>query len=95
MANIGTDEVKRLAALAKIGLTGDEVTVMAAEIGAIMEFVEQLQSVDTDGVEPTDQVTGLVDVMRADEVKPSMSPDELLANAPEREANYLKVRRVL
>lgn len=95
MSRIGTDEVKRLAALAKIGLSEKETEALAAELGQIVEFVKQLQAVDTEGVEPTDQVTGLVDVLRPDEVKSSLEPDELLANVPEREGNYIKTRRVL
>ena len=95
MSKIDENEVKRLAALAKIGLSPEETTSMASELDRIVGFVEQLQKVDTADVEPTDQVTGLVDVLRPDEVKPSMGPDELLANAPERQQNYVKVRRVL
>ena len=95
MSKIGTDEVKRIAALAKIGLTDEEAAAMSVELGQIVEFVETLQSVKTDGVELTNQVTGLVDVWRADEVKSSMGRDELLANAPEKQDGYIKVRRVL
>lgn len=96
MSKIGTDEVKRLAALAKISLSPEEAASMSIELGQIVEFVEQLRSVDTTGVEPTDQVTGLVDVWRPDEIKPSsLSRDELLKNAPMQQDGYVKVRRVL
>lgn len=96
MSKIGTDEVRRIAALAHIGLSDEEAAQMSVELGQIVEFVEQLQAVDVSGVEPTDQVTGLVDVMRGDEVRADgLSRDELLANAPEQENGYVKVRRVL
>ncbi len=96
MFKISTDEVRRIAALAHIGLNDEEVARMAVELGQIVEFVEQLKAVDTEGVEPTDQVTGLIDVMRPDEVKPSkVTQDELLANAPEQRDGFIKVRRVL
>jgi aspartyl-tRNA(Asn)/glutamyl-tRNA(Gln) amidotransferase subunit C len=95
MSKIGIDEVKRLAMLAKIGLTDEEASSLSAELGQIVEFVEQLQKVDVEGVEPTDQVTGLVDVFRPDEVKPSMSREELLKNAPDQQDGYIKVKRVL
>ncbi len=95
MSKIDKAEVRRLAALAKIGLSAEETAAMAGELDRIVGFVEQLQKVETEGVSPTDHVTGLVDVTRPDEVRPSMSPDELLANAPERYENYVKVRRVL
>jgi aspartyl-tRNA(Asn)/glutamyl-tRNA(Gln) amidotransferase subunit C len=96
MSKIGIDEVKRLAQLAKIGLTDEEAALMSVDLGQIMEFVEQLQKVDVANIEPTDQVTGLVDVFRPDEVrKQSISTDELLKNAPDRNGNYIKVKRVL
>lgn len=95
MSKIGIDEVKRLAALAKIGLTDEEAAQMSVELGQIVEFVEQLQKVDVKGVETTDQVTGLKDVWREDEVKPSMPREQLLANAPEQQDGYIKVRRVM
>ncbi len=95
MSKIGIDEVKRIAALAKIGLTQEEAAAMSVELGQIVEFVEQLSAVDTAGVELTNQVTGLVDAWRPDEVKPSMDRLELLKNAPEQQDGYIKVRRVL
>jgi aspartyl-tRNA(Asn)/glutamyl-tRNA(Gln) amidotransferase subunit C len=95
MSKLGITEVQRLARLARIGLTDDEAAHMAVELGNIVEFVEQLQAVDVDGVEPTDQVTGLVDVWREDEVKPGLSREALLANAPAQKDGYIVVKRVL
>ena len=96
MSKIGIEEVRRIAALAHIGLSDDEVASLSVELSQIVEFAQQLQAVDTDDVAPTDQVTGLVDVMRQDEVRPSLiDQDKLLQNAPEREGGYIKVRRVL
>jgi aspartyl-tRNA(Asn)/glutamyl-tRNA(Gln) amidotransferase subunit C len=68
---------------------------MSAELGQIVSFVEQLQAVDVDDVAPTDQVTGLVDVWREDEVRPSLSREALLANAPAQKDGYIMVKRVL
>ncbi|MFI5240746.1 MAG: Asp-tRNA(Asn)/Glu-tRNA(Gln) amidotransferase subunit GatC [Candidatus Saccharimonadia bacterium] len=96
MSKIGISEVKRIAALAHIGLTDDQVAAMATELGEIVNFVEKLSEVDTSKIDPTDQVTGLVDVLRKDEVKVcEIDQDELLQNAPERDGSYIKVRRVL
>lgn len=95
MSKIGTDEVERLARLARIALTQDETERFATELGQIVDFVEQLQTVDVSKTSPTDQVTGLVSVLRDDAVKPAgQSRDELLANAPARENGYIKVARV-
>ncbi len=95
MAKITVEEVRRIAALATIGLEEHELEPMARELDRIMQFVEQLQQVDTTDVVTTDQVTGLVDVWRPDEVHSSYSREELLANAPEQQDGFFKVRRVL
>lgn len=95
MSKIGTTEVERIARLARIHLSDEEVVQMSVELGAIVEFVEQLESIDVEGVPPTDQVTGLVDVWREDEVKPSTDRDKILKNAPQSKDGYVVVKRVL
>lgn len=95
MSKIDIAEVERIARLARIGLSHDEAVKMSAELGDILGFVEQLSSVDIEGVAPTDQVTGLEDVWREDVVKPSMPREQLLANAPEQKDGYIVVKRVL
>lgn len=95
MSKIGTTEVERVARLARVKITPDEAAHLASELGQIVEFVEQLQAVDIEGVEPTDQVNGLESVTRPDEVKPSMDREKLLANAPEQKDGYIVVKRVL
>jgi aspartyl-tRNA(Asn)/glutamyl-tRNA(Gln) amidotransferase subunit C len=95
MSKIGTDEVTRIAKLARIGLSAEETAQMSAEIGQIVEFVEQLQAVDVADTPPTDQVTGLEDVWREDVVAPSMPREQLLANAPHQKDGYIVVKRVL
>ncbi len=94
MSKIGTTEVERIAKLARLGLSADETAQMAVELGRIVEFVTQLAAVDIEGVEPTDQVTGLVDVWREDVVKPSMDRTTLLANAPAQKDGFIVVKRV-
>ena len=95
MSKIGTTQVERIARLARIHLTPEEVAKMSAELGTIVEFVEQLQSIDVSEVPPTDQVTGLEDVWREDEVKPYGDRDALLKNAPQSKDGYIVVKRVL
>jgi aspartyl-tRNA(Asn)/glutamyl-tRNA(Gln) amidotransferase subunit C len=95
MSKIGTTEIERIARLARIGLTPEEVSTMAVEIGQILEFVEQLSQVDITGVDPTDQVTGLEDVWREDVVRRGLSREELLAGVPEQKDGYIVVKRVL
>jgi aspartyl-tRNA(Asn)/glutamyl-tRNA(Gln) amidotransferase subunit C len=95
MSKITPEEVRRVAALANIGLQEHEIEHFSAELDQIVGFVEQLQNVDVEGVVPTDQVTGLVDVWREDTVTPSLSYDELKLNAPGFQDGHFKVKRVL
>ena len=96
MAKLTRDEVLKLAKLANLKLTEQEISHFQTEISAILDYVEQLQSVDTQGLEPTYQVTGLKNVTRSDEaIKYTADPEELLRNVPHREGNYIKVKRVL
>ncbi len=95
MSELGNSEVERIARLARIQLSPDEVEQMSVELGEIVGFVEQLQAVDVEGVAPTDQVTGLVDVWREDEVEPSLSHEQIFMNAPKSKDGYFVVKRVL
>ena len=95
MSKITPDEVRRVAALANIGLDEAEIDKFAVELDQIVHFVEQLQSVDVSDVSPTDQVTGLVDVWREDTVKPGLTYEDLKLNAPEFQDGQFKVKRVI
>ena len=95
MLQLGTPEIERIARLARIDVSADEAAAMAQELSAIVGFVERLSQVDIEGVPPTDQVTGLVDVWREDVVKPGLSRQELLANVPAQKDGYIVVKRVL
>lgn len=95
MSQIGTEQVKKLAELAKIKLSDAEIASLSVELGAIVGFVEQLQKTDTTKVEPTNQVTGLSDIWRPDEVRPFQDREALLANAPMSRDGYIKVKRVI
>jgi len=96
MSKISVPDVKRVAKLAQIGVTAAEAKSLASELEAIVGFVEQLQAVDIEGIEPTDQVTGLQSVLREDVVRPAVQTrEELLANAPQSKDGYIVVKRVL
>jgi aspartyl-tRNA(Asn)/glutamyl-tRNA(Gln) amidotransferase subunit C len=96
MATLSREDVLKLARLAKISLTDDEVEEFSAELSAILEYVEQLQTADVAGLEPTYQVTGLTNVMRDDKVKDyGYEPKKLLENVPAVEDDQIKVKRVL
>ena len=96
MADLSRDDVIKLAQLAQLDLNDSEVTQFVGEISQILHYVEQLQGVDVNGLEPTSQVTGLTDVKRQDKViNYGYKPGDLLKNVPEVEGNQIKVRRVL
>lgn len=88
-------EVEHIAELVKLALTEEEKEVFALQLSSILEHFQALQALDTTGIPPTAQVITLKNVMRADEVIPSLSPEEALANAPQAEKGYFKVPAVL
>lgn len=96
MAKLTREDVLKLAKLAKLSLTNEEVDSFTKEISEILNYVEQLQAVDINATQPTYQVTGLTNVTRADVIKDYQAdPQELLKNVPQREGNLIKVKRVL
>lgn len=96
MAQLTRDDVLKLARLARIDLTDDEVTEFSNEFTAILGYVEQLQAVDIEGLEPTSQVTGLTNVTRKDEVKNyGYKTEDLRANVPHMQEDLLKMPRMI
>jgi len=96
MAQLTREDVLKLARLARLDLTDEEVEEFAAELSDVLRFFEQLQKVDVTGLQPTAQVSGLQNVMRADEVKDyGVSPEDLLHGAPQTQDGHIKVRRMI
>src|SRR5215218_3888987 len=88
------DEVRHVAELAKLRLTEAEIKQYAGQLSAILEYAERLQDVDTSSVPPTPYILPLVNVMREDLSAPSLSNEEALANAPDSEDGFFRVRAV-
>lgn len=96
MAHLTREDVLKLAQLCRIYLTETEIDSFADEFSAILDYVEQLQTVDIENLNPTSQVTGLTNVSRADEVRSyGYEPQKLLENVPHLEQNQIKVKRML
>ena len=96
MTQISRDDVQHLAQLSSLQLTDDETTKLTADIENILKYIEQLSELDTQGVEPTYQVTGLSNIWREDAVIDyGVSREDLLARAPEQRDNQVKVPKVL
>ncbi len=93
---LSADDVRHIAALCRIGMNEDEIEEMRLELASLLDDVAFLQSIDTESVEPTGHAVDAVhSVMRDDEPRPPLPIDAVLANAPQREGNYFRVRRVL
>ena len=92
---ISREEVLHMARLARLGLTEAEMDKFTEQLSNILENFEALEQVDTTNVPPTAQAIPLENVMKPDEVSPSLPPDDILANAPKREAAYFRIRAVL
>lgn len=96
MTKLTREDVLKLARLARLDLSGDEVEEFAGELSEILQYVEQLQSVDVGGLKPTNQVTGLTNVMRADKVRDyGYEAADLLKNVPAVQDGQIKVRRMI
>lgn len=96
MNKISADEIKKIATMSALTLSEDETTALESELNEILAFVQQLDHVNTEGVEPTYQVTGLSNVTRLDEIVDyGVSNDALLKNAPKLQNNQIVVPKVL
>ena len=92
---ITRETVLHVAGLARLSLTGEEVDTYARQLNAILEYMDQLNALDTRGVEPTEHVIPLETPFREDRVVPSLDPEESLRNAPERSRTFFKVPKIL
>lgn len=95
MTTISTSDIQHLASLSSLALADDEVDGLRQDLENIIGYIEQLGELDTSGVEPTYQVTGLENIWREDEVQPGIPAEKLLEMAPEKQNNQVKVPQVL
>jgi aspartyl-tRNA(Asn)/glutamyl-tRNA(Gln) amidotransferase subunit C len=96
MSKLSRDDVLKLAKLSRLKLSDEEIEKFRVELSEIIDYVEQLDSVETSGLEPTYQVTGLRNVFRLDEAKDyGYKTEDLLKNAPSTQDGQFKVKRVL
>lgn len=96
MKAITTDDVRHLAQLSNVQVSDEEIESLRDDLSNILDYINQLKDVDTTGVEPTYQVTGLENVTRDDDIDDGgVSPDQLLALAPEQSEHSVKVPQVL
>jgi aspartyl-tRNA(Asn)/glutamyl-tRNA(Gln) amidotransferase subunit C len=87
-------QIRDIAALARLELSADELDTLARQLGAILDYVDQLRQVNTDNVEPLAHPLPVRNVFRGDEPAPSLPVDEALANAPRRAGDFYEVPAV-
>lgn len=88
-------QVEHIAELAKLDLTEAELTRYAEQLSTILDYFEALRAINTDDIPPTASVLPLRNILREDEVKPTLTRDQILANAPEKEEGQFRVKAVL
>ena len=92
---ITREEVRHVARLARLALTDEELEPMREQLDAILAYIDKLRELDVEGVEPTAHAVPLVNVMRDDELAPSLSQEAALANAPDRAGELFRVPRII
>ena len=92
---ITAGEVRYVAELARLELSTEEVELFTGDMNRILDYMDQLNELDTGGVEPTSHVLSLKNVFREDVVGESLTVDEVLANAPRREKGHFVVPKII
>ena len=88
-------DVDHVARLSRLALTDQEKERMRRELDGILSYIDKLRALDTAGVPPTSHAVPMTNVMREDEPRPSLSQDEMLANAPERSGEFFRVPKII
>ena len=88
-------QVRKVAKLSRLDLTEAEVEEFTGQLSAILDYVEKMNELDTDGVEPIAHCLPISNVFRQDRVQESLGTEKALANAPQRDGNFFKVPKIL
>jgi aspartyl-tRNA(Asn)/glutamyl-tRNA(Gln) amidotransferase subunit C len=95
MASLTRADVEHVAYLARLGLTGEELTHLEGELNHILDQYAKLAELDTDAIPPTAQTIELENILRDDVARASLPPEAVLANAPERDGDFFVVPAIL
>lgn len=95
MSQFTREQVQHIALLSRLEFGAEQADAFAAQLSRILEHVDQLGKLDTDGIEPTSHALKLTNVMRPDATRPSLSNAEALANAPDKEAGCFRVPPII
>lgn len=92
---IDAEQVRKVAKLARLSLTEAEIEEFTGQLGAILGYVEKMNELDTSQVEPLAHCLPISNVLRADEVRPSLGTELTLSNAPDSDGPFFKVPKIL
>ena len=92
---ISKGQVEHVAKLARLEVSEDEKAMFSRQLSAILTYMDQLKEVDTEGVEPTATVLPTENVWREDAVKPSLTQEQALANAPDQADGFFRVPKII
>lgn len=92
---ITLEQVRHVAKLARLDLTDDHLHRIAPQLESILEYVAKIGEVDVSGVEPMAHAVPLVNVLRDDQVRPSLPLEQVLQNAPDTDGPFFKVPKVI
>jgi len=94
-SKISPEQVKHVAKLARLSLSDERLAKLAGQLESILEYVAKIQSVDVSGVEPMAHAMPIANVFREDVVEPSLTVEQVLANAPDADPPFFKVPKVI
>ncbi|MBI4355367.1 MAG: Asp-tRNA(Asn)/Glu-tRNA(Gln) amidotransferase subunit GatC [Candidatus Omnitrophica bacterium] len=95
MPRITAEEVRVVAHLARLSLTDEEVRLFTQQLDTILDYVQQLQRLKTESVSPTTHVLPLANVLRPDQITPSLDPETVAALAPQRKGRFIQVPKII
>jgi aspartyl-tRNA(Asn)/glutamyl-tRNA(Gln) amidotransferase subunit C len=95
MSHITTDDVRKVAELARLALPDEKIATYTGQLERILDYVAHLEAVDTTDVPPTTRAVEVVNVTRDDQVSPTPVREQLLDQAPQREGDFFRVPRIL
>jgi len=88
-------QVGHVATLARLALSDEEAAQLVTQLNEIFSYVEKLNELDTEGIEPTSHVLALANVFREDELRPSLPVDQVFQNAPDWENDLFQVPKII
>ena len=95
MPGLSRGDVEHVAHLARLGLSAEELGLLEGQLNHILDQYTKLAELDTDAIAPTAQTIELENILREDVARPSMPPEDVLANAPQRDGDFFVVPAIL